>query len=143
MIEVNTRITRILELPALIGAELRRLVAFRAERRKLEAKLAQLEASIRIATLGKPEYQQLKNAADRDAYLIVACGQSEAWTKTTDRIDELSTAIDKHVAERDVLEHERKALKAALEREYALIIDKALSDEALTRALAAHPRTSA
>jgi hypothetical protein len=138
MNDIRTRIEKLLELPALIGQQSNRLVAFRAEKRKAERKLESLEASIRIATLGSSSYTSLKNAADRDAFMIVAQNESEMYTKTRDRLDELATAIDKANAERETLEHERKALKAALEREYALIIEKALSDEILTRALAAH-----
>jgi hypothetical protein len=143
MNDIRTRIERLLELPALIGQQSSRLVAFRAEKRKAERKLESLTASIRIATLGNASYTVLKNAADRDAFMTVAQNESEMYTKTRDRLDELATAIDKANAEIGTLEHERKALKAALEREYALIIEKALSDEILTRALAAHGKAQA
>jgi hypothetical protein len=133
--DVMAQCDRILELPALLDEHGRALTAFRAEKRKVEHQIESLEASIRINVIGTEAYKALKNKEDRDAYFRLALDQSESWTKKIDRLDQLLTAIDKHTQARDVLDHERKALKAALEREYAEIIQAALSDKTLADAM--------
>jgi hypothetical protein len=132
---VMAQCDRILEIPAAIDEHGRSLTAFRAEKRKVEHQIESLEASIRINVIGTEAYKALKNKEDRDAYFRLALDQSESWTKKIDRLDQLLTAIDKHTQARDVLDHERKALKAALERVYAEIIEAALSDKTLAEAM--------
>ena len=132
---VMAQCDRIVAIPNLMDEIGRRLVAYRAEKRKVEHQLEGLEASIRIATIGKDEYKALKNKEDRDAYYRMALDSSESWTAKRDRLDQLLTVIDKDSQARDVLDHERKALKAALERVYAEVIEAALSDKSLADAM--------
>jgi DNA repair exonuclease SbcCD ATPase subunit len=132
------RIERILELPPMIEGVGHKIVGMRGERRTLERQIEGLEASIRVATMGRDEYQRLKNQADRDAHLRLALEQSEAWQAKQSRLESLTAGIEKAVVERDALSDERKALKAALESEYADIIERALSDRALAEVIARH-----
>jgi hypothetical protein len=89
------------------------------------------------------DYGQAKNAEERNAIYRMKLDSSSDWIKHKDRMDSLVTGIEKHTSERDVLEHERKSLKAALEREYAAIIERVLTDEKLARAVSGSVRAEA
>lgn len=130
------RIRRILALPALIEEEAKQLVALRAERRTIERELARLKAIRRRDALRDPEYASLKNQGDREAWIQALLAEDPEIAKLEKRLDQILTAIDKAQAAKEVLEHERKALKAALEREYALIIEEALNDRKLADVVA-------
>jgi hypothetical protein len=52
-----------------------------------------------------------------------------------ERLEQLLSLIDHSTNHREALDHERKALKAALEREYAEIIEQVLHDKALANAV--------
>ncbi|NJK43501.1 MAG: hypothetical protein HC933_03845 [Pleurocapsa sp. SU_196_0] len=135
--ELQTRISRMLELPKLLERAGRQIVAQRAERRTLERKLETLEASIRVRLIEQSTaFQALKNQADREAYLRDSLAKNSEWTFMRDRLESLTTAIEKAVSDKDALEHERKALKAALEREYAAIIERVLTDRQIAEAVA-------
>ncbi|GEM48804.1 hypothetical protein [Deinococcus cellulosilyticus] len=128
--QLRARCTRLLEIPEQIEAVRRLLTAQRAELRKVRRKLDHLEAQIRLQVPA-----DLKNEKQRDAWVLVACEADQDWSKAKDREESLQTAIDKYLAEHDVLDHERKSLRAVLEREYADIIETALNDRALVEVL--------
>lgn len=129
----RARITRLLELPGLLDVIGRKIVAQRAELRKVERRIAFREAELKLDLIDDKRYT---NADARSAALVVACGNDDELAKHYDRFDSLKTAIERFTHERDVLDHERKALKAALEREYAEIIEQVQTDRMLAAAVA-------
>ncbi|GEM44795.1 hypothetical protein [Deinococcus cellulosilyticus] len=128
--QLRARITRLLEVPEQIDAARKILVAQRAELRKVKRKLEHREAAIRLQVP-----PNITNKEMRDAWVLVTCEADQEWSKCKDREEQLQVTIDKHLAQVEVLDHERKALKAALEREYADIIETALNDRALAEVL--------
>lgn len=129
--QTRARIARLLEIPEQIEAVRRQLIAQRAELRTAKRRVEKLTAQVR---LNLPA--DIKNEKQRDAWVIVQCEQTPDWVKVKDREEQLQVAIDKLVAQHDVLDHERKSLKAVLEREYAEIIETALNDRALAEVIA-------
>lgn len=128
--QLRARCTRLLEIPEQIDAVRRLLTAQRAELRKVRRKLEHLEAQIRLQVPA-----DLKNEKQRDAWVLVTCEANLDWSAKKDREESLQTAIDKYLVQHDVLDHERKSLRAVLEREYAEIIETALNDRALVEVL--------
>lgn len=129
------RVERLLELPRLIEKTGRQLVAQRAERRNLERKIKARDAALRVELLDWDEYRQCGNADERAAVIENAKHTDPNWEGLQERLEQLTVAIEKSQLEKEVLDHERKALKAALEREYADIIVRALDDQALAGAV--------
>jgi hypothetical protein len=129
--KVLNDIDRLLVIPKLIEKVGRQLVAQRAERRTLERKLKAREAALRVELMDWDQYSRAKNAEDRGAVIENAKHTDPNWEGMQERLEQLTVAIEKSQLEKEVLDHERKALKAGLEREYADIIEQALSDQAL------------
>lgn len=128
---VTRRVQRLLELPGLIEPLTRQRTALRAERRTTEAKLKRRTAEVRRLALGVEAYRAAANQTERDIVLDAAVFEDDTCSQLAARVDQLTTSIEKVQAELEVLEHERKALKAALEREYAAVIERALTDRVL------------
>lgn len=128
---VTKRVQRLLELPGLIEPLLRQRTALRAERRSTEAKLRRRIAEVRRLTLEDIYYASAANQTERDIILEAAVVEDDDCAKLSARVDQLTTSIEKVQADLDALDHERKALKAALEREFAAVIEKALTDRVL------------
>jgi 3-methyladenine DNA glycosylase/8-oxoguanine DNA glycosylase len=129
--KVLNDIDRLLELPQLIEKVGRQLVAQRAEKRNLERRVKAREAAMRVELMGWDEYRDCSNADERSAVIENATHTDPNWEGLQERLEQLTVAIEKSQLEKEVLDHERKALKAGLEREYADIIEQALSDRAL------------
>lgn len=131
---VREQISKLLDIPELIEAQGRILTGLRASRRTSEGELKAREATIRKGVLTDPVYlKQCRNKEEREAYIEYIQFEDATWSKIRQRLDQLAVAIDKHALNKDVLDHQRKALKAALEREYALAIQEAMHDQALTQ----------
>lgn len=128
---VTRRVQRILEIPGLIDPLLRKRTALRAERRTAERKLKAQASLVRSETLRDADYLAASNQTERDILLEAALHNDDAYLELSERVDQLTTAIEKAQSELDVLDHERKALKAALEREYAEVISNLQSDKIL------------
>lgn len=128
---VLKRVQRLLELPGLIEPLVKQRTALRAERRTTEAKLKRRTAEVRRLVLEDDAYRAAANQTERDIILDAAVLEDDTCAKLAARVDQLTTSIEKAQAELEVLEHERKALKAALEREYAAVIERALADRVL------------
>ena len=131
---VREQIGKLLDLPEQIEIEGRILTGLRANRRTSEGRLKAREAAIQVELLTDPVYRkQCRNKEEREAYIEHAAFQDLQCSKLRQRLDQLAVAIDKHSLNKEVLDHQRKALKAALEREYALTLEEALHDQALTQ----------
>lgn len=133
---LHERCERLLELPPLIDGVGKRRVALRAEKRALERKLKAREATIRKECLELSIYKECANADERSAVFEDAKFSDPNWEHMAERLEQLSLAIDKAQQEESVLDHERKALKAVLEREYAQIIAEHMDDRTLVNAVA-------
>ncbi|GEM_PF-2654814 len=136
-VDKNTleRVQRILELPSLIGPLERQRVALRAERRTTEAKVARQRVLVLNEVIDLDErYRAAANQKERDVLMDAALHADDQWCELVERVDQLTTTIERVEADLSVLDHERKALKAALEREYASIIEQLLSDKVLADA---------
>lgn len=136
------RIERILELPKLIDTTGRRLVALRAEKRGLEAKLKKREVTVRYELMSDEEYKACANQGERDTVYLATLHADPNWEGISERLEQLAVAIDLATHEKDVYDHERKALKAVLEREYAEIIERLLTDRMLAETIMKHHRVS-
>jgi peptidoglycan hydrolase CwlO-like protein len=142
--DLQNRITRILEIPKLFETVSRKLVGLRGDRRTIERLIEKTEASVRVQLVKHDiGYGSLKNQTDREAFYRDALEKNDVWTNAQNRHESLTAAIEKTTSERDTLEHERKALKAALEREYAAIIERLLTDKTLTEVIAKHGKVTA
>lgn len=131
LFELRERVARLLALPGLIDAVGKRLVAQRAERRKVERRIAFRQAEIRLDL----DVSAYPNEKMREAAYLVACGKDADLANLQDRLEQLLVAIDRYTHEKEVLDHERKALKAALEREYAVVLERVLTDQMLASRL--------
>ncbi len=132
---IYARIDRILELPPLIEVEGKKLAGLRAERRTQERKIAKREALLRKELMDLEEYQACKNNDERKALYDDSKYTDLGWEVLTERLEQLVALIDHSTNHKEALDHERKALKAALEREYAEIIERVLDDRALATAV--------
>lgn len=142
---LRQRIGRLLELPSEIEKLTKRRVALRAERRTTELKLKRQAALVNSETLQDKEYREARTAREREILLEAALQQDDVYGELLERLDQLSTAFEKVAGELEVLDHERKALKAVLEREYAAVIERVVSDRILAEVAATQrlPRGSA
>ena len=132
---IYARIDRILELPPLIEAEGRKLAGLRANKRTQERKIKAREALLRKELMELGEYQACRNNDERDALYEHSKYVDADWESLTERLEQILTLIDHSTNLKEALDHERKALKAALEREYADIIERVLNDRALANAV--------
>lgn len=128
---VLRRVQRILELPGLIEPLVKQRTALRAERRTTERKLAKRTVEVKRVVLEDDAYRAASNQTERDIILASELEADDECLKLGARVDQLTTSIEKVVGELEVLDHERKALKAALEREYAAVIEQLQSDRIL------------
>ena len=132
---IRDRIDRILELPPLIEAEGRKLAGLRAERRTQQRKIDAREALLRKELMELGEYQACRNNDERNALFEHSKHIDLEWEGLQERLEQLLSLIDHSTNHREALDHERKALKAALDREYAEIIEQVLHDKALANAV--------
>jgi len=128
---VTRRVQRLLELPGLMEPLVKQRTALRAERRSTEAKLKRRVAEVRRLVLEDDAYRAAANQTERDIILEAAVVEDDDCARLAARLDQLTTSIEKVQGELELLDHERKALKAALEREFAAVIEKALTDRVL------------
>lgn len=133
---IRARIDRILELPPLLDAEGKKLAGLRADRRKQERKIAAHEALLRKELMDLAEYQACNNNDERAALVAWSKHADPTWESLTERLEALLAMIDHSTNRKEVLDHERKALKAALEREYAAVIEAVHQDQALVKGIA-------
>lgn len=129
---VIERVQRILALPPEILALERQRTALRAERRTTEGKLKKQTTLVLRETIQlDDDYAAAKNQRERDVLLDAALHNDDVWCELTERVAQLTTTLDRVEADLSGLDHERKALKAALEREYAAVIEQLHSDRIL------------
>ena len=129
---VLERVQRLLELPALIVPLERQRTALRAERRTTEAKVVRQRVLVLNELIDQDErYKSASNQKERDLLMEAALHGDDQWCELSERIDQLTTTIERVEADLSGLDHERKALKAALEREYASVIEQLHSDRIL------------
>lgn len=129
---VLERVQRILALPDEIRSLERQRVALRAERRGVEGRLARQAALVQRETIQlDAEYAAASNQRERDVLLLAALHNDDAWSELSERVAQLTTTVERVEADLSGLDHERKALKAALEREYAAVIEQLHSDRVL------------
>lgn len=141
---VREQISKLLGIPEQIEAQGRILTAQRASRRTTERERDAREATIRKDLLTDTAYRECcRNKEEREAYFEHVKHNDEAWNKLQSRWEQLAVAIDKSTLAKETLDHERKALKAALEREYALALEGAMHDQALTQMTAKQGGTRA
>ncbi len=126
------RIQRLLELPALIDRAGKKRIAQRAEKRGLERRIKAREALVKKELFEFDEYKTCSNADERRVLVDAAVYADPEWEGMQDRLEQLTVAIEVSTHEEGVFDHERKALKAALEREYAETIKEFLTDQMLT-----------
>lgn len=132
--DVLDQVQRLLALPREIDPLERQRTALRAERRTTEGKLARQRTIVLGELLDDSRYGAAKAERERQILSDLALHNDDDWSALTERVDQLTTTIERVEAELRVLDHERKALKASLEREYAAIIERILSDRMLTDA---------
>lgn len=135
--DVLERVQRLLALPAELEALERQRTALRAERRTTEVKLTRQRTIVLGELLDDERYRAAKAERERAILTDLALHNDDDWSGLSERVDQLTTTIERVEAEIRVLDHERKALKAALEREYASVIEQILSDKFLADAVAA------
>lgn len=132
---VIQRVQRILELPPEIAKLERQRVALRAERRTADAKLAKQTTLVQRETIQlDDDYKAAANQKERDVLLLASLHNDDVWCELTERVAQLTTTLERVEADLSALDHERKALKAALEREYAAVIEQLHSDRILADA---------
>lgn len=118
-------VSRLLELPGRIGEVSRQLVALRAERRALERKEREVKARALLEAQGK-------SGAEREAWALLALAQDEEWRRIQARLEQISAAIDRLQAEKEVLEHERKATYGAIVARHTEALEAALAARLVT-----------
>ncbi|GEM81917.1 hypothetical protein [Meiothermus hypogaeus] len=122
---------RLLEIPVEIARINRQLVAMRAERDNTERALKRRETYVRQGARLRESYKQLKSEAERTDYLRVQVYEDIEYEHLADRLEQIAVQIDKLVFEKDALEHERKALYAALISYAAEIFEKKIDEKTL------------
>jgi len=122
---------RLLEIPVEIARINRQLVAMRAERDNTERALKRRETYVRQGARLRESYKQLKSEAERTDYLRVQVYEDIEYEHLADRLEQIEVQIDKLVFEKDALEHERKALYAALISYAAEIFEKKIDEKTL------------
>lgn len=122
---------RLLEIPVEIARINRQLVAMRAERDNTERALKRRETYVRQGARLRESYKQLKSEVERTDYLRVQVYEDIEYEHLADRLEQIAVQIDKLVFEKDALEHERKALYAALISYAAEIFEKKIDEKTL------------
>ncbi|WP_243092572.1 hypothetical protein [Thermus hydrothermalis] len=118
-------VSRLVELPGLIGEVSRQLTALRAERRALERRAAEAWARALAEAPGKA--MELREAQAR-----LALAADPGWNRMQTRLEQLAAAIDRLQAEREALEHERKAIYGAIVARHAEVLEAALAQRFIT-----------
>ena len=109
--QLRKRIERILELPALIDAEGRKLAGLRSDKRVQERKIKAREALLRKELMELEEYQACKNADERAALFEDSKHTDMDWTGLTERFEQLVSMTEHATNRKDVLDHERRRSK--------------------------------
>jgi len=122
---------RLLEIPVEIAQINRQLVAMRAERDNVERALKRRETYVRQGARLRESYKQLKSEAERSDYLRVQVYEDPEYERLADRLAQIAVQIDKLNFEKDALEHERKAIYAALISYAAEIFEKKIDEKTL------------
>ena len=122
---------RLLEIPVEIAQINRQLVAMRAERDNVERALKRRETYVRQEARLCERYKQLKSEAERSDYLRVQVYEDPEYERLADRLAQIAVQVDKLNFEKDALEHERKALYAALISYAAEIFEKKVDEKTL------------
>jgi uncharacterized protein (DUF3084 family) len=122
---------RLLEIPVEIAQINRQLVAMRAERDNVERALKRRETYVRQGARLRESYKQLKHEAERSDYLRVQVYEDPEYERLADRLAQIAVQVDKLNFEKDALEHERKALYAALISYAAEIFEKKIDEKTL------------
>ena len=122
---------RLLEIPVEIAQINRQLVAMRAERDNVERALKRREAYVRQEARLRERYKQLKSEAERSDYLRVQVYEDPEYERLADRLAQIAVQVDKLNFEKDALEHERKAIYAALISYAAEIFEKKVDEKTL------------
>ena len=122
---------RLLEIPVEIAQINRQLVAMRAERDNVERALKRRETYVRQGARLRESYKQLKSEAERSDYLRVQVYEDPEYERLADRLAQIAVQVDKLNFEKDALEHERKALYAALISYAAEIFEKKVDEKTL------------
>jgi len=122
---------RLLEIPVEIAQINRQLVAMRAERDNVERALKRRETYVRQEARLRERYKQLKSEAERSDYLRVQVYEDPEYERLADRLAQIAVQVDKLNFEKDALEHERKALYAALISYAAEIFEKKVDEKTL------------
>lgn len=113
-------VQRLMELPRLIGEKARMVVALRAERRALEAEMDRLEAEAYLEAWGNRE-------RERQARARLFLEEKEAYRQARHRLEQVLAALEKAQAEKEALEHERKALYGAILARHADLLEMAMA----------------
>lgn len=122
---------RLLEIPVEIAQINRQLVAMRAERDNVERALKRRETYVRQEARLRERYKQLKSEAERSDYLRVQVYEDPEYERLADRLAQIAVQVDKLNFEKDALEHERKAIYAALISYAAEIFEKKVDEKTL------------
>jgi len=122
---------RLLEIPVEIAQINRQLVAMRAERDNVERALKRRETYVRQEARLRESYKQLKSEAERSDYLRVQVYEDPEYERLADRLAQIAVQVDKLNFEKDALEHERKAIYAALISYAAEIFEKKIDEKTL------------
>jgi uncharacterized protein (DUF3084 family) len=122
----NERRTRLLAIPAEIAKCNKQLVAMRAERDNKKKQLERRETYVRQGSRMRDSYKQLKSEAERSDYLKVQVYEDIEYEGLMERLEQITVQIDKLTYDKDSLEHERKALYAALTSYAAEVLDGGL-----------------
>lgn len=101
---------RLADLPDLIMGQERQILGMKDAKAKAERKLKSVEAKVRLSEEVKSE----RNSQDRDAAFLLECENDADWTKSKDRLEELTRTIRSHEAQRDALRREREGLNTTL-----------------------------
>lgn len=113
-------VARLMELPALIGGLAKQITALRAERRSLERRAKELWARIFLTVEGR-------TAAEREAKAVRALEVDPDYWRIQQRLEQISAAIDRLGAEKEELEHERKAIYGALIARHTEVLEQAIA----------------
>lgn len=124
-LETAHLVARLMELPVLIGELARQLTALRAERRALERAAKEAWARAYLAASGRSK-------EEREAAALAELAASPDWRRMQTRLEQLAAAIDKAQGEKEVLEHERKALYGAIVARHAEVLEAALAQRLLS-----------
>lgn len=120
-LETGRLVSRLLELPALIGGLARQMTALRAERRTLERRARELWARALLAAQGR-------TAQEREAEALLALEGDPEYRRIQGRLEQIAAALDRLGAEKEELEHERKAIYGAVVARHTEVLERALAE---------------